>query len=98
MDNTIEGTIWDKDNKLLVKMGESMYDLSKAEKKTEKYPDYKCDDMAVWNRISSKGNEYRFIKFKDLDYVAFRNGDKNKDPMGNGPDWIIKKSHPIKKG
>ena len=90
-----EGGIWDKDKTILVKFGEGeteeSFEVPKGEKTTEKYPDWKCEDVAVWDRISAKGNQYRFIKKGELDYVAF----KNKYKKFGEADWVIKKSEPL---
>ena len=93
-----EGGIWDGKDKLLVKFGtdpESLeeFTVPKGEKKTEKYPDWKSDDIAVWDRISAKGNAYRFIKKGELDYVAF----KARNKAFGAADWVIKKSEPLNK-
>lgn len=89
-----EGVIWDKAGKLVVKLREETFDVPKNEKKGDKQPDWKNERVAVWNKISAKGNEYRFIQVDKVNYVAFRQKDKSGD---NPPDWIIKKSMPIKR-
>jgi uncharacterized protein (DUF736 family) len=87
-----EGAIWDNEGSLSVKIGEETYKVEKVEdKKSEKYPDWKSDKIAVWDRVSAKGNEYRFVKVDDTEYVAFKNDYKKTDKH---PDWIIKKSKP----
>ena len=93
-----EGGIWDTDKELLIKFGTDPKNLEefkvpKGEKTTEKYPDWKSDDIAVWDRISAKGNQYRFIKKGELDYVAF----KARNKAFGAADWVIKKSEPLSK-
>lgn len=94
-----DGAIWDKGNKLSLKIGEDMFNLDKIEdKETEKHPDYKGENIAAWARVSKNGNDYLFIKEgekgKEKDYVAFKNGFKKTDKQ---PDWIVRKSKPMKK-
>jgi len=92
--STSDGAIWDNVGHLSVKIGDEQYKVEKVQdKKTEKYPDWKADDVAVWDRVSAKGNDYRFLKVKDTEYVAFKNGYKKTDKQ---PDWIDKKSVPKK--
>ena len=90
---TNDGSIWDQDDKVVMKVGETTYNVLKQDKTNEKQPDWKGDDVAIWDKISQKGNTYRFIKIGEEDYVAFMNKNKAGD---NPADWVVKKSEPLK--
>ena len=65
------GSIWDQEDKVVMKVGETTYNVLKQDKTHEKQPDWKGDDVAIWDKISQKGNTYRFIKIGEEDYWKY---------------------------
>jgi len=44
---TNDGSIWDQDDKVVMKVGETTYNVLKQDKTNEKQPDWKGDDVAI---------------------------------------------------